>query len=247
MITEELIEKYKNATNKLVLLDYDGTLVSFAPIPEQATPSVRLLNALYKLVKKPTTKVVIITGREYRSIDKLIGHLPIDIIAEHGAMIKENGMWKNKIINNNAWKKEILPVLNQITAQYKGSFIEEKCFSLTWHYRNVDLIGGYIFSRELIRMTRDKTHTHDLRIIDGSKNVEIMTNEANKGKAINDLVNNDNYDYVLSIGDDVTDEDMFEELKDNENAITIKIGYGNTSAKYRLDSPSDVIQLLEQL
>src|SRR3972149_7047172 len=111
MITEELIEKYKNATNKLVLLDYDGTLVSFAPIPEQATPSVRLLNALYKLVKKPTTKVVIITGREYRSIDKLIGHLPIDIIAEHGAMIKENRIWKDQI-KNISWKLEILPTLN---------------------------------------------------------------------------------------------------------------------------------------
>lgn len=242
-----VIAKYKNAKNRLILLDYDGTLVNFAALPEEAKPPVRLLNILYKLSCNPSTKIVIITGREYRSIDKFVGHLPIDIIAEHGAMIKENGMWKDKIIRNNAWKNEILYIFNQITEQCKGSFIEEKRFSLTWHYRNVDLLGGYIFSRELIRMTIDKIHTHNLRIIDGSKNVEIMTNKTNKGKAIDDLAKNDNYDHILSIGDDVTDEDIFEALKDNEECITIKVGYGNTSAKYRLDNPSAVIHLLEQL
>ena len=96
-------------------------------------------------------------------------------------------------------------------------------------------------------MAHNQTNTNDLRIIDGNKTVEIMTKEVNKGKAINDLIKNNNYDYVLSIGDDVTDEDMFEALKDDENSITIKVGSGNTSAKYRLDSPADVIQFLEQL
>lgn len=242
----EAINKYREASNKLILLDYDGTLVNFKLTPDEAKPSVRLLNVLYKLNCNISTKVVIITGREYRSIDKLIGHLPIDIVAEHGAMIKKNGVWNDQI-RNVSWKHEILPALNQITSECHGSFVEEKRFSLAWHYRNVDIMGGHIFSRELIRMVHDKKHPCDLKIIDGNKTVEIMTKEASKGNAINDLLKHINYDYVLSIGDDVTDEDMFEVLKDNENAFTIKVGSGNTSAKYRLNTSENVLQLLELL
>lgn len=242
----ELITKYKKAHNRLILLDYDGTLVDFTLIPDDAKPSVRLLNALYKVSCNPSTKVVIITGREYRSIDKLIGHLPIDIVAEHGAMIKEHGVWKDQI-KNVSWKPEILSALNQITSECQGSFIEEKRFSVAWHYRNVDTMGGHIFSRELIRMIHDKRQPYDLRIIDGNKTVEIITKEASKGNAIIGLLKHINYDYVLSIGDDVTDEDMFEVLKDNENSFTIKVGTGNTSAKHRLNTPKSVLQLLELL
>lgn len=243
----DIIAKYKNAENKLILLDYDGTLVNFSIQPENAKPSVRLLNALYKFSRKPWVRIVIITGREYRSIDKLIGHLPIDIVAEHGAMIKENGMWKERIKNTIRWKHEFLPMLNQFTLECEGSFIEEKRFSIAWHYRNVNTMGGYIFSRELIREVRNKIHSRDLKLIDGNKAVEIMISETGKGKITEDLIKQSNHDYILSIGDDVTDEDMFEALKENEDAITIKVGYGKTSAKYRLDDVSSVISLLEQL
>lgn len=235
------------AENKLILLDYDGTLVNFTLVPDYAKPSVRLLNALYKLSRKPWVRIVINTGREYRSIEKLIGHLPIDIVAEHGSMIKENKIWKERIKSNFKWKHEFLPVLNQFTLECEGSFVEEKRFSVAWHYRNVNTMGGYIFSRELIREVKDKIHSHDLKLIDGNKAVEIMISETGKGKITEDLIKQSNYDYILSIGDDVTDEDMFEALKENEDAITIKVGYGKTSAKYRLDDVNSVISLLEQL
>ena len=241
------IAKYKKARQKLILLDYDGTLVNFTIAPEDAKPSVRVLNILYKLSCNPTTKLIIITGREYRSIDKMIGHLPIDIVAEHGAMVKENGLWNDRVKHNILWKHEFLPLLNQISSECTGSFVEEKRFSIAWHYRNVDLLGGYIFSRELIRMTQNKVHRYGLRIVDGAKTVEIMTNETNKGKLISTFIEKTKYDYVLSIGDGATDEDMFQMLKDNENCITIKVGYGNTSADHRLDPPEDVIRLLEKL
>src|SRR3990170_1719901 len=69
------------------------------------------------------------------------GHLPIDIVAEHGAMIKENKIWKERIKSNFKWKHEFLPVLSQFTLECEGSFIEEKRFSVAWHYRNVNTMG----------------------------------------------------------------------------------------------------------
>jgi len=65
-------------------------------------------------------------------------------------MMKIEGVWKNQIINNFSWKKAIMPVLKQITDACPESYVEEKTFSLTWHYRNVDPDVGYSCSRELI-------------------------------------------------------------------------------------------------
>lgn len=241
------IAEYKNAHNRLLLLDYDGTLVNFRIVPDEAKPSVRVLNILYKLSCHPTTKVVVITGRDYRGIDRMIGHLPITIIAEHGSMIKEHGMWTDRVRADMQWKNAFLPTFQRYMEECKGSFVEEKRFSLAWHYRNVDMVTGYIYSRDLIHEVQDRALLHNLRIIDGSKTLEIVTAGADKGNTVISLVKERKYDVVLCIGDGTTDEDMFRLLKDREGAITVKVGYGKSDAEYRLDSPDEVVELLEQL
>ncbi|MGQ0827656.1 MAG: trehalose-phosphatase [Bacteroidota bacterium] len=244
----DLIRKYRNTNNsKLILLDYDGTLVDYSSIPDQALPTERVLSLLRKLIQKPSLKVVIITGRRHLDIENLIGNLSIDIIAEHGAMIKENGNWKEHIKTNGSWKKAILPFIHRLVSERPDSFIEEKKFSLTWHYRNLEPIGGYIFSRELIRTLSDKVIPYDLKIVDGNKIIEIMPSQMGKGNAIQHLLEKICYDLILSIGDDKTDEDMFTVLANNKNSFTIKVGYGNTSAKHKLDSVNDVLTFLELL
>ena len=122
----ELVEKFEKASNKIVLLDYDGTLVNYELIPGNAKLSEQLDEILIKLIDKPKTKVFIISGRGYQDIDKLLVHLPIDIIAEHGAMMKESGLWKNQINNNDLWKKTVINILNQITFACPKSYVEEK-------------------------------------------------------------------------------------------------------------------------
>ncbi|MEI6049840.1 MAG: trehalose-phosphatase [Bacteroidota bacterium] len=243
----ELIEKFRKATNKLVLLDYDGTLVNYALIPDNALPPENLLNVLIKLVDKPHTKVIIISGRGHREIDKLLGRLPISIIAEHGALVKENGLWGKQLIDNCLWKNVIIPLLNQVTLKCPESYIEEKCFSLTWHYRNAELSSGYAYSRELISLAEKFTGSYNLKILDGNKVVEIMPGEIGKGKAVKKIVEQDNYDYILSIGDDATDEEIFELFLPDANFFTVKVGNGSTFAKYRFDSVSDVVLFLKHL
>lgn len=244
-IKADLIERYKKATSKLILLDYDGTLVNYAPIPCKASPPKNLLNILAKLINKPKIKVIIISGRGYQDIDKFLGHLPIDIIAEHGAMIKNNGEWKEQAIDNKLWKKNILPILNQVTLACPNSAVEEKLFSLSWHYRNAE--SGYDHSRKLIGLLGNIIYDYKLKILDGNQVVEIMSEEVGKGKTVKKLLEHNKYDYILSIGDDKTDEEMFEYLINDPNADTIKVGNGETFAKYKFDSVDKVIELLKQL
>ncbi|MGE0090463.1 MAG: trehalose-phosphatase [Bacteroidales bacterium] len=245
IIKAELIEKFRKSNNKLILLDYDGTLVDFFPFPEEAKPSEKLLDILKKLAEIPKTNVVIITGRAYKDIDNFLGHLPINLIAEHGGIVKINRIWEKQTIDNNLWKNKVLPILNQITLACPNSFIEEKQFSLSWHYRNAKT--GYVNSRNLIELLDNVIHSNKLKILDGNQVIEILSNEIGKGKAVKNILKHNKFDYILSIGDDKTDEEMFEFLLDNPVADTIKVGKGNTSAKYKLDNVDKVISLLKQL
>jgi trehalose 6-phosphate synthase/phosphatase len=243
----ELIEEFNKASNRLVLLDYDGTLVNYELIPQNAILSEHLGDILIKLIDKPQTKVLIISGRGHTDIDILVDHLPIDIIAEHGAMMKENGVWRDQINKKASWKKTIINILNQITSSCPKSYIEEKKFSLTWHYRNAEPQSGYDHSRELISKLGKYIHTCNLKILDGNKVVEIMAQEIGKGKAVEKLLEKEKYDFILSIGDDTTDEEIFELFLPDDNAYTIKVGNGNSFAKKRFNSVSDVVLFLKHL
>jgi trehalose 6-phosphate synthase/phosphatase len=245
--TAELIKKFNKANDKLVLLDYDGTLVNYELIPQNAILSEHLGDILIKLFYEPQTTVFIISGRGHKDIDILLNHLPIDIIAEHGAMMRENGVWKNQINKDDAWKKTIINILTQITLSCPGSYVEEKNFSITWHYRNADLQSGYVHSRELISRVEKYIHSCNLKILDGNKVVEIMTQNIGKGIAVKKLVEKKNYDFILSIGDDATDEEIFELFLPNENAFTIKVGNGYSFAKKKFNSVSDVGLFLKHL
>jgi trehalose 6-phosphate synthase/phosphatase len=247
IIETGIIEKYRNASDKLVLLDYDGTLVNYTSDPANAEPPEDLSGILKKLSARRNTKVIIISGRSHHDLDRFLGHLSVNFIAEHGALIKQNGIWKEQITDNCLWKEAALPIFDQITAVCPESFVEEKTFSLVWHYRNAGSQTGYDHSRELISILENIINFYKLKILDGNKAVEIMPNKIGKGIAVKKLLDQKNYDFLLSIGDDVTDEEIFELFMNDANAVTIKVGNGRTAAKYMFQDVSDVIELLKYL
>jgi trehalose 6-phosphate synthase/phosphatase len=245
MTSAEIILKYQKASNRLILLDYDGTLTTIVELPDQALPPKELFGILVKLDEDPGTKVVIITGRGYRDAESMFGHIPVTIIAEHGAMIRENNDWRPSVPYNGSWKKAVISLLDSFTAKNPDSFVEEKKYAIAWHYRNMDRVSGYILSRELLRILPEKIS--DLKILDGKKVVEIMSCHTGKGQAVVSLLDKASYDYVLCIGDDVTDEEMFRILVEDDRCCTIKVGPGQTIAKSRLPEVADVLFLLQQL
>ena len=241
------IKKYRSATSRVILLDYDGTLVDYTAIPDTSGLTESLSVILKKLVETPQTALFIITGRSYQDLDKIFYDLPVDIIAEHGAMIREGGIWKNQINNNSEWKGTINPILDEITSSCPKSFIEEKSFSLAWHYRNAEFHCGSEQSRKLIIRLEKIIHLYNLKILDGNKVVEIIPSYVGKGNAVKKLLEQNSFDFILSIGDDVTDEEMFEYLLNISNAFTIKVGNGDTFARYKLSGINDVISLIKKL
>jgi trehalose 6-phosphate synthase/phosphatase len=245
-IEKSIIDRYEAAEKRLIFLDYDGTLVPFHPDPLKASPDPTLMKILKGLYSDPKNKVVIISGRKKETLEAWMGNLPIDIIAEHGAWSREIG--KDWIIANdlgNSWKEEFYPLLKQYELKTPGSFIEEKDYSLAWHFRKVDAGLAELRSREITGNLKYVAANLGLQLLEGNKVLEIKSANINKGNAAKQWLKQFHADFVLTIGDDQTDEDTFKVMP--EEAFTIKVGTGISSATYFLKNPDEVRNLLKRL
>lgn len=246
-IQAQLLSDYQNAPQRLLLLDYGGTLVGFHNNPEQARPDEELLELLRTLTDNSRNRVVIISGRDRTTLEDWLGHLPLDFIAEHGVWLRQAGQdWRLFQEMRSDWKADFRPLLEQYVSRTAGSFIEEKDYSLVWHYRRADVALGEVRARELLNHLGFMTSNTDLQVLEGNKALEIKTTGITKGTAAMRWLQADSPDFVLAIGDDRTDEDMFRALP--AEAYSIKVGGGaHSAARYCVGSITDVRRLLAEL
>ncbi len=241
---KQIRKRYQQAHKRLLLFDYDGTLSRFYNDPSQARPTKELLALLTDLSADPHNKVVINSGRDKDTLENWFGHLPIGLAAEHGTFYKEEGVWHSRI-NEIEWDDEILHILEQTISRTPRSKMEVKKTALVWHYRNVDIWLADLRVNQLIRKLISPCTRLNLQIMRGNKVIEIKTADYNKGYEAKRLLAQDSYDFILAIGDDTTDEDMFAALP--KDAITVKIGTVSELAKYDLPAQSMTLPFLRGL
>jgi trehalose 6-phosphate synthase/phosphatase len=263
----EIVNAYKSSKNRIIFLDYDGTLVPLKNNPQMATLNSRieeilspLLNIysseqgiaaknakqiLKRLSSNPKNKIVIISGRERDFLEKQFKNMPVTLIAEHGYFIKEiESDWVTQIDLNLSWKDKILPILKDYVNWCTGSMIEQKHASLTWHYRNVDQDIANTRIHELKdNLAEILKNDAKLQIIDGNKVLEIKSIMYDKGTAASTFLKDEDFDFIMAVGDDKTDEDLFRVMP--ENAYTIKIGNDPSIAQYSLKEQPMLYDLLE--
>ncbi len=243
-IKENILNNFKNAENRILFLDYDGTLVDFVDTPDQAKPDEELINIIKKLNSIKNTKLVIISGRDKETLGTWWKKIPVELIAEHGVWVrKSNKEWRlNENVQNN-WMEAVRPVIETFVDRTPGTFIEEKNYSLAWHYRKADPDLGERRANELSTVLKDLISNHGLSVLEGNKVLEIKSSGVNKGKAANKILIKNKYDFIFGIGDDWTDEYLFQELP--EDAFTVKVGLKKTSATYYIDGTKKVRALLQ--
>lgn len=244
-LTVNLLEDYSKASRRLLLFDYDGSLVPFATDYHDAKPPKSLLRLLESLAANKAADVVVISGRSAYDLEKWFGGLPISFVAEHGASIKKvgNKTWKAIEKPETAWKQLLQPALERYARLAPGARVEVKPHSLVWHYRAVAPYYAQKYTVIIRRVLKPILKTYGLEILQGNKVLEIKNPRISKGAAAQRWLQKD-YDFVLSIGDDVTDEDLFTALPDA--AYSIKIGRGRTAARFRMESHKDVTTLLKR-
>jgi trehalose 6-phosphate synthase/phosphatase len=241
-----LVQQYRPAGQRGLLLDYDGTLVPFASDPKHAQPDADLIDLLSALAKDPANRVVIISGRPRRDLERWFGHLPVSLIAEHGVwMRRKDAEWQMLKALSAEWKERIRPILQLFVDRLPGAMLEEKEFSLAWHFRRADPDQASQRAKELLDDLSGYTRNIDIQVLEGNKVIEVRNTGVNKGTAALEWLAGWSPDFLLGIGDDWTDEDMFRALP--ESAFSVRVGLSATSARYYLTSHAAVRRTLRDL
>ncbi|MDH5610460.1 MAG: bifunctional alpha,alpha-trehalose-phosphate synthase (UDP-forming)/trehalose-phosphatase [Cyclobacteriaceae bacterium] len=245
-LTNQLVQDYAKAKRRLIFLDYDGTLTGFHPNPEDAAPDESLIYLLEKLTTDPKNETVIISGRGRHTLDNWMSRFDIHLVAEHGVWLRRKGGEFTMLARlNDGWKSEIMHVLEGYVNRTPGSFVEEKDYSLVWHYRKVETGLGEVRTRELTSHLKYLAANKNLQVLEGDMVVEIKSSDIHKGKGAASLLEAFPADFIMACGDDWTDEDTFMAMP--PESYTIKVGSTASAAKYSVTTVEDIRLLLQKL
>ena len=243
----QIVKQFHKAKRKILFLDYDGTIKSFTASRRLASarPSPKLIQLLTRLSKLPDTTVCIVSGRDKAALSSWFGKTSFHLVAEHGAYVRAGGAWVANPMSFAEDKKRLLPLLHKYIDRTAGAIIEEKDYSLVWHYRDVPVELAYSRTSDLKHDLQSLVKDSGLSIYSGNKALEVKPTNITKGAAVLDLLSVNPADCVIAIGDDLTDEDMFISLPND--AITISVSNAETAAKHQLPDVDAVLKFLNKL
>jgi trehalose 6-phosphate synthase/phosphatase len=246
-IMKKLLKNYHEAKSRIIIANYDGTLVPLNGKEHTGWTVENLLQLLEGLNQNDKTDIVIISGRGRDDLEDLLGDSPVNLTAEHGSWIREAGArdWKLFKPLSAEWKEEILPILELYTDRLPGSFIQERDYSISWHFHKADIEQASVLSKELSDHLLSITTNIGVQVLPGRKVIEVSNSGINKGELAMHWLSRKNYDFVLALGAGWSDELLFGTMPGH--AWTIKVGMLKTDARYVLKKQQDVITLLQQL
>ncbi|GAB4274575.1 MAG: bifunctional alpha,alpha-trehalose-phosphate synthase (UDP-forming)/trehalose-phosphatase [Coriobacteriia bacterium] len=241
----EMLRAWSAADSRLLLLDYDGTLVPIASSPSEAVPDDGLLDLLTRLAADPRNRVVIVSGRDRHSLESWLAATGVDMCAEHGAFLwRDGGPWEAVIDDTAEWKESFRPLFEQFALRTPGAFIEEKDHSLAWHFRGADPQLAATRARELKDAALNLASHVDLRVSEDARTIEVRPARINEGEAASEWLAAEPA-FILAAGDDWTDEDLFSALP--EDAFSVRVGTAPSQARWNVETAEELRGLLERL
>lgn len=258
---EHIVSVYKRTSRRAIFLDYDGTIVSQSTMVR--SPSSEVVNVLKSLCADPNNTVFIVSGRGRASLnDWLAPCEKLGLAAEHGYFTRwdKNSEWE-ALASDIGWKEIVEPIMKLYTEATDGSSVETKESALVWHHQDADPDFGSCQAKELMNHLENVLANEPAVVRRGHHIVEVKPQGVTKGlvaeKVLSQMVDNGKApDFVLCIGDDRSDEDMFESISNTISSSSLPsipefflctVGQKPSKAKYYLDDTSDVVRLLRGL
>ncbi|KAH9611762.1 hypothetical protein KSS87_009026 [Heliosperma pusillum] len=260
---EYIVSAYMKTKSRAIFLDYDGTVVSNISIVK--TPNPELIALLNTLSDDPKNTVFIVSGRGRDSLGEWFSPCEkLGIAAEHGYFLRWNKYrdWEiSSITADNDWKSMAEPVMQLYTEATDGSYIETKESALVWHHQDADPDFGSCQAKELLDHLENVLANEPVVVSRGHNIVEVKPQGVSKGlvteKVLTALTDNRNRpDFLLCIGDDRSDEDMFESILSKASCsswpvapeiFACTVGQKPSKAKYYLNDTQHVMKLIEGL
>ncbi|XP_075492185.1 putative alpha,alpha-trehalose-phosphate synthase [UDP-forming] 11 [Primulina tabacum] len=260
---EHIVSAYNNTNSRLILLDYDGTMMPQDRVDK--SPTSEVISVLNILSNDPKNVVFIVSGRGRDSLGKWFSQCErLGLSAEHGYLTRwmKNSAWEScGLAVDLNWRRIALPVMGHYTEATDGSFVEQKESALVWHHQEADPDFGTWQAKELLDHLENVLANDPVVVSSGQQIVEVKPQGVSKGVVVKNLMETmatkrKPADFVLCIGDDRSDEDMFEaiassvtnrSLPDSAEVFACTVGQKPSMAKYYLDDTFEVIKLLQGL
>ncbi|XP_071685705.1 probable alpha,alpha-trehalose-phosphate synthase [UDP-forming] 8 [Rutidosis leptorrhynchoides] len=255
-----IVSAYKKSNRRAIFLDYDGTLVPQSSIVK--SPSEELVSILRALCNDPKNTVFIVSGRGRKSLSEWLAPCErLGLAAEHGYFTRwsSTSEWESTIsVTDLEWIEIAEPVMRLYTEATDGSNIEIKESGLVWHHQDADPDFGACQAKELLVHLENVLANEPAVVKRGQHIVEVKPQGVTKGLVAEKILlkmaeTGDVPDFVTCIGDDRSDEDMFESIRNTVLSVpatstpeiyACTVGQKPSKAKYYLDDTADVIKLL---
>ena len=243
-----LLDAWRAARGRALVLDYDGTLSPIVPRPDLARPDRALQQLLRSLTELPGVEVAVVSGRERDTLDRWLGGLAITLAAEHGRWLRDPGRgWRDTLAGKApGWLPKVRRILEEVTAATPGSFVEVKSASAAWHYRGANSEQADLRVRELAERLTQLREDPPIDVVHGKKVLEARVLGVSKGSVLLTwLTSKPPVEFLLVAGDDQTDEEMFERLP--PTAWSVHVGSKSSRARWSLAEPAALRDLLREL
>ena len=272
-----LLNAYTRANYRYFFLDYENTLQSYddennSPSSSKLKPSPKLLTLLGNLTKDERNRIFIVTNQQKEFLSEAFKEVnDIGLAGEYGFFYKppkEKDYTKFSTLfslKDWSWKETVLKILQSFKAKTEGSYIVNKEATIAWYYKDCDSYFGHLQANELTSHLNNIFEGGRIEVVNGKDCVEIKPKNVNKGYFIshiiqNEFLNSKYVDFVMAIGDDDSDEEMFKylssmefqfnQLKKKEKEIVtfgVTVGKKPSTAKYFLNEVNEIILYLDSL
>lgn len=243
---DDAIVALASADRLLVALDFDGTLAPFVDQPGEARVLPEAARAIAELEVLPQTWVAYVSGRPLEGLERVI---PADdlafLVGSHGVEVRygPHGRDLGLTETERVTLERLGDALAREVARFAGAHLETKPVGFGVHTRLLEPEQASALSAAAYRAAESIPGRFTVR--DGKDILEFAVRDATKGDGIDRMRAHVGATAVFFAGDDVTDEDAFAVLRGQD--VGVKVGTGETLAKYRVESPADVARVLTGL
>jgi trehalose 6-phosphate synthase/phosphatase len=254
-VAKKIIASYREAKKRLIITDYGGTLVT-PRAPTDSRPSPRVRKLLSALAKDPGTEVFLLSVRSCAWISQWFGGLKLGAFAEDGGYVSWPGssIWEAvNQLSDDSWKEDIKLIMDEFASVTPGAYTRVMSNSMVWDYADVDPDFGSWQASYLERRLFEHVVAKSLplQICSGRHELKVRPSGAGKGDLVRNILKHfdvGTFDFILCLGDDVFDEDMFVEVKKTAiPSVTCRVRNTVSKADYYLPSIHKAIELLETL
>ncbi|RCV11584.1 hypothetical protein SETIT_2G197800v2 [Setaria italica] len=265
LAVEHLVSAYRRTTKRVILLDYDGTLMPQTSFGK--SPTSKTIDMLNSLCRDKNNMIFLVSTKSRMTLNEWFSPCEnLGLAAEHGYFLRlrRDAEWETCVpVIDCSWKQIAELVMKTYTETTDGSTIEDKETAIVWSYEDADPDFGSCQAKELHDHLESVLSNEPVSVKAGLNHVEVKPQGVSKGLVAKRILSTmqergDLPDFILCVGDDRSDEDMFEvitaaaargpsPLHPEAEVFACTVGRKPSKAKYYLDDSADIVRLIQGL